>query len=127
MNIQILILDNDKAMRQLLALSVRREGCRAHTSANSDQAEAQLRQGGIDFLLLDLNLGGGGSGEKLAERWAQDNLLPPFYVVTGTPDDHRLATLEGLSQFRGVIAKPFPVLELCGKIKAEITAKEEEL
>jgi len=32
-----------------------------------------------------------------------------------------------LSQFRGVIAKPFPVLELCGKIKAEITAKEEEL
>jgi len=127
MTVQVLILDNDHAMRDLLEVAVSRNVCVGRAVASSGEAEEILREGEVDFMLLDLNLGGGDSGEALAIDWAQREIMPPFFLVTGTPEDARLAALANLPLARGIIPKPFQVLELSGRIVAELeNCKEQE-
>lgn len=115
---RVLVLDNDAALGQLLGLVLARGGLEPLVVARADAAERRLRAGGIDFLLLDLNLASGRSGERLALEWERAGILPPFLIVTGTPSDERLAGLAGLPSFQGVVAKPFSVVELAERIRA---------
>ncbi|HEX9794699.1 MAG TPA: response regulator [Planctomycetota bacterium] len=114
----VLVLDNDRALRDLLVLAVGRAGVPVCAAADAEEAERVLRAGGIGLLLLDLHLGGGRSGHQLARAWEQAGLLPQFLVVTGTPEDPALAELDRMPGFRGVIAKPFSVLELAERARA---------
>ncbi|MCH2112592.1 MAG: hypothetical protein MK213_07015 [Planctomycetes bacterium] len=113
----VLILDNDQALRQLLELAMRQGGIQPITCALASEAEPLLQNGSIQFMLLDLNLAAGESGEVLAQSWHAAGCLPPFFMVTGTPDDPRLNCLEAFPEFRGVIAKPFSILELVEQVR----------
>ncbi len=124
MSPRVLVLDNDSALGELLALAFQRGGLEPEVCRSSAEAEQALRGARADFLVLDLNLGGGDSGEQLAHRWSLEGLLPPFLMLTGTPLDPRLEQVRGLAQFRGVIAKPFSLLELAERIRAEAARPE---
>ncbi|MDP6849600.1 MAG: hypothetical protein QGH51_07530 [Planctomycetota bacterium] len=112
---RVLVLDNDLSLRELLALALGRVDCEAVLCAHAQEAEELLES--ADFLLLDLNLSEGNSGEQLALHWHSKGILPPFLMVTGTPDDARVASLESLPTFHGVVAKPFSILELVEQVR----------
>ncbi len=114
---RVLVLDNDASLGELLALALERGGVEPRVVSRATEAEEVLQDGAVDFLVLDLNLGGGDSGERLALRWHEAGLLVPFLMLTGTPLDERLSLLEGLPGFRGVLAKPFSVLELARHVR----------
>ena len=55
----------------------------------SSEAEALSRLAAerVDFIFLDLNLGGGGSGSHLLERLRSDKIRIPVIVITGSGDE----------------------------------------
>jgi DNA-binding response OmpR family regulator len=114
---RVLVLDNDDSIGELLALALRRASLQPTVVARADEAEAVLRERAAEFLLLDLNLGAGDSGERLAQRWDHEGILPPFLVLTGTPHDERLVELDGVPGFQGVVAKPFSILDLADRVR----------
>lgn len=120
---RILVLDNDRAMRGLLAIAVERGGHEVLQAGTVDEAESALRAAGpADGMLLDLHLGGGHSGVSVVERWRESEWLAPFLVVTGTPEDHSLSRLDGEPRFHGVLAKPFLIEELLQRVEALLEA-----
>ena len=65
---KILVLDNDRSMRELFALALRMQGLESVTVGTVEEAEAALPD--VAALLLDFHLGGGHSGAVVARRWA---------------------------------------------------------
>jgi len=113
-----LVLDNDRAMRELIGLVLKRAGFMALPAASLEDAEDWLASAQVDAMLLDLHLGGGHSGVSVVHRWRAKSFLAPFLVVTGTPDDPSLAELEGEPLCGGVVAKPFSIDELSRRAAA---------
>ncbi|MCZ6553402.1 MAG: response regulator [SAR324 cluster bacterium] len=108
----VLVLDNDSSLRDLLRMVLEGAGLEVVTAATEDEARAVVAERPVDLLLLDLNLGEGGCGSVLVESWTPAGCLPPIFLVTGTPDDQRLETIEASPAFRGLWAKPFSLLDL---------------
>jgi DNA-binding response OmpR family regulator len=114
---RFLVLDNDRSMRGLLALALERGGHEVVQAGTVDEADAALAEGApVDGMLLDLHLGGGHSGVSVVERWSGSQQLAPFLVVTGTPEDASLASLDCEEHFRGVLGKPFMIDELLERV-----------
>ena len=99
-------------MRDLLAMAVQRQGMNPRPASTVEEAEKELLMGDIDMMLLDLNLGGGHTGVSLALEWHQRGCLVPFTVVTGTPNHPALTELDGVTEYCGLLAKPFPIPDL---------------
>lgn len=113
---RILVLDNDRAMRELLCEALRRGGHQALPAGRADEAESLLAEEPVDGMLLDLNLGGGHTGASLVERWSAASRLAPFLIVTGTPEHPELDALGRIDSFRGVVAKPFDLGDLLTRV-----------
>lgn len=63
----ILIVDDEHAIRRTLALLLESEGYRAFEAADSAEAKARLAEDGIDLVILDLRLGADSGIEVLRE------------------------------------------------------------
>ncbi|MBT3340567.1 MAG: hypothetical protein HOM34_00955 [Planctomycetes bacterium] len=113
---QVLVFDNDASLRDLIELAVSTTGANVVVAATAQEAEAFLLQGNVVCLLLDLHLGGGRTGADCARDWAARDLLPAFWVVTGTPDDPMAAGLDALPGFQRIIGKPFDVLGMASEV-----------
>mgnify|MGYP003956227077 CR=1 FL=1 len=104
-------------MRDLFALALQQVGMQACPAGTATQAEKVMSKGDLDFMIVDLNLGGGHTGVSLALDWHKRGCLLPFMVVTGTPEHSSLASLNGLPGFQGVLSKPFPIDELLIRLR----------
>lgn len=62
---EILLLDDDKATRQWLAMVLNAEGYTCHSATNPKEAEAHLRQRDIQLALVDIYLGSANGVEFL--------------------------------------------------------------
>lgn len=113
---RILVVDNDASMRQLLELAFRQEGHEVFATGCPEKARLALAEGGVAAMLLDYHLGAGVSGTILLERWRQERELPPFWLVTGMPDDPEVLAAKELEGCQGVVGKPFPVLQLVADV-----------
>lgn len=112
------MLDNDFRMRDLLAFALRGRGLEVVLTDRLESAEAEL--GSCDGLLLDFHLGEGRSGAELARKWAGEGRLPPFWLVTGDPEQADVQGLRELEQLRGVVGKPFSVVELAEGVEGTL-------
>lgn len=121
---RVLVVDNDPALCRLLEMAFARAGLEVVAAERAEQAEAALAAGGCAAMLLDLNLGGGTSGAGFL-RALDGQALPPCWLVTGTPDDPRVADAAVHPALRRVVAKPFPVLELVDEVAAVIAGRRE--
>ena len=121
----VLVLDNDAPLRTLLRAALGKH-CDLRLCSHAAEAEQALLSGGVSVLLLDLHLGGGHSGDVLALDWARRGLLPPFLVLTGMAEDPRLKALIGLSEYGGLIAKPFSVADLIAQVLRLATPAKEQ-
>ena len=102
---RILVIDDDRSIREALNKLLRGEGYDTLLAANSDQALAHFGCGNVDLLLLDLNLPTK-NGWDLFERFTEINPLVPIIIITGRADQSALAAGAGVG---ALLEKPVDV------------------
>jgi len=111
----ILVVDDDPAIRELLAEYLTENELRVTTAANGSEMTEALRNLVIDLVLLDLRLGGE-DGMQLARRLRETSEVPVI-ILTGKRDEaDRVMGLEIAAD--DYITKPFSNRELLARIRA---------
>lgn len=89
----VLIVDDDKGVRELLEVLVRKEGFRVETAVDGEDALARARKSLPHIILLDLMLPKSGGFEVLHELQAEETAGIPVIVITGRNMDGSTADL----------------------------------
>ena len=82
MEFRILIVDDEKNIREGLAEYLETEGFRTVCAANGEEAWKRFNKGDIDLVITDLRMPGM-SGEELLKRVISDSPGLPVIVLTG--------------------------------------------
>lgn len=123
---KILVVDNDAGMRNLLAMAFRQHGLETFLTDSIQEAEAFLAEGSCGAILMDYHLGAGASGAQVLSRWQAAGDLPPFWLVTGTPEEAEKDGVQEIPGFKGTVAKPFSILDLIAAVQAEAFPQDVE-
>ena len=120
--VNVLVVEDEPAIAESLAYSLRREGYGVNIAATL--AEAEGRAAGVDLVILDLMLPDGSGFDLLAHlrRLAQ----PPAIIILSSRDQEadRVAGLEtGADDY---VTKPFSPREVVARVRAVLrrTARE---
>ncbi len=110
----ILIVDDDKDIRQLLKTYLEKHGLRATTVANGKGMFAELDRGHFDLIVLDLMLPGE-DGLSLCRRLrANSNVAVIMLTALGEETDRIVGLEIGADDY---VTKPFNPRELLARIK----------
>lgn len=103
----VLVVDDSKVFRDLVAMLLENEGFRVRTAVDGADAVQQLAARPPDALVLDLIMPNG-NGEDVLRARQEQQLAPDAYVVVLTADDspERPAELAGLGVTE-FVTKPF--------------------
>jgi DNA-binding response OmpR family regulator len=112
----ILVVDDEKSIRSLLRLYLTEAGFTVAEAADGQAAVSQVRQGGIDLVLLDLMLPEI-DGLDVCRRLRESNGHVPIIMVTARDDEaSRVAGLElGADDY---VTKPFSPREVVARVRA---------
>ena len=113
----VLIVDDDRGIRELLAAYLEKNGMRASAAANGRQMRAVLDQGAPDLIVLDLMLPGE-DGLAICRdlRAGKFRTVPILMLTARSEETDRIVGLEmGADDY---LAKPFAVRELLARIRA---------
>jgi DNA-binding response OmpR family regulator len=114
---EILVVDDDTAIREMLIEYLSSHGFHAEGRANAAEAHAAVNAKPYDLVLLDLGLPDG-DGADLARRWREQCAMPIIYV-TGRRDQADL--IMGLELAADdYIIKPFSMREVLARMRAVI-------
>lgn len=121
--ISLLLIEDDDAIRTLLARGLRAHGYVVDQAADGGSGLEKALTGAYDLVLLDLGLQGWHGFEILAQ--CRSRVGTPFIVITARTDlDARLRSFEhGAVDW---IAKPLFVEELVARIRARLGRHREE-
>ena len=113
----ILIVDDDREIRELLAAYLQKNGMRATTAANGRQMRSALEENQIDLIVLDLMMPGEDGltlcRELRAGRW---RAVPVLMLTARDEEADRIVGLEmGADDY---LTKPFAVRELFARIRS---------
>ena len=111
----ILIVDDHREIRDLLARFLRKHGMRTSVAANAADAKKILKTSAIDLIVLDIMMPGE-DGLSLA-RSLRESKHTPFILLTALAEEtDRIVGLEiGADDY---VTKPFNPRELIARIKA---------
>jgi DNA-binding response OmpR family regulator len=115
---RVLLVDDDKSVRESLTEVLVCEGYLVEQAANGEEALRCLDLKRVDIVLLDLNmprLNGWDTFEKIVERWP----LIPILIITARPNQLFMAASAGAA---GLLEKPVDIPAMMGAIR---TALEE--
>ncbi len=111
----ILVVDDDREIRDLVARYLRQHGYRVQSAADGVQMRRELADWSFDLVILDLMLPGE-DGLTLCRRLRADSNLPVIMLTAMGEETDRIIGLEmGADDY---IAKPFNPRELLARIKA---------
>ena len=111
----ILVVDDDREIRDLLGRYLSREGFRVSTAADGRALRQTLGDRAIDLVILDLMLPGD-DGLTLCREIRAASVLPVIMLTAKGDDVDRIVGLEmGADDY---LAKPFNPRELLARIKA---------
>lgn len=111
----ILIVDDDREIRTLLASYLERQGLRCTAVADGREMQATLAKGRFDLIVLDLMLPGE-DGFSLCRNLRTKSDIPVLMLTARTEDMDRILGLEmGADDY---LAKPFVPRELVARIRA---------
>ncbi len=109
----LLVVDDDRRIRDLLSRYLQREGFRVTTAENAADARAKLGGLAFDLLILDVMMPGE-SGFELAKSIRQTSQVPILMLTARAEKESRIAGLEiGADDY---VAKPFEARELSLRI-----------
>ncbi|ABR89809.1 two components system response regulator [Janthinobacterium sp. Marseille] len=116
-NDHILIVDDDREIRELLASYLEKNGMRTSLAANGRQMRTVLEQGSVDLIVLDLMLPGEDGltlcRELRAGKW---RTIPVLMLTARNEETDRIIGLEmGADDY---LSKPFAVRELFARIRS---------
>lgn len=111
----VLVVDDDKDIRDLLHKLFVAEGYRCSVAGNGDEMFARLAQERFDLILLDVMMPGR-DGFELCRMLQSDPVMPPVIMLTAKDDEiDRVVGLElGAEDY---IVKPFGRRELMARVK----------
>jgi DNA-binding response OmpR family regulator len=111
----ILVVEDEKALRETLAYNLTNEGYEVETSADGLDAFEKAHQGNYSLILLDIMLPGMDGFEICRKIRAEKNT--PILMLTARDDEiDRIVGLEvGADDYMG---KPFSMRELLARVKA---------
>src|SRR6266511_5965177 len=111
----VLVVDDDREIRDLVAKFLTRHGCRATTVADGKEMRRALADLRIDLVVLDLMLPGE-DGLSLCRRLRAESDLPVIMLTAMREDIDRILGLElGADDY---LPKPFNPRELLARIRA---------
>ena len=116
----ILIVDDEPAIRQMLGFTLAGDGYSYHEAADADEATVALSEGAPDLILLDWMLPGI-SGVDLARRLKRDPKTAEIPIIMLTAKGDEADKVKGLDiGADDYITKPFSTRELLARIRAVI-------
>lgn len=111
----ILIVDDDREIRDLLSQFLQKHGYQAHTVGDGQSMHQQLAQSEYDLIVLDLMLPGD-DGLSLCQQLRARSTVPIIMLTAVGEDMDRIIGLEmGADDY---VTKPFNPRELLARIKA---------
>ena len=115
----IAIVDDDSAIRELLAAHLQRQGFRVGCAASGRELRALLAQSPVDLVVLDVMMPGEDGLALLRWLRAGDHRTTPVLMLTALGDDvDRIIGLElGADDY---MAKPFSPRELVARVRARL-------
>lgn len=116
-NDHVLIVDDDREIRELLASYLEKNGMRASLAANGRQMRALLDQVPVDLIVLDLMLPGEDGLTLCRElRSGKWRTVPVLMLTARSEETDRIIGLEmGADDY---LTKPFAVRELLARIRS---------
>jgi two-component system phosphate regulon response regulator OmpR len=109
----VLVVDDDRRIRDLLSRYLQREGYRVTTARSAAEARARLDGLAFDLLILDVMMPGE-SGFELAKSLRKTSQVPILMLTARAEAESRIAGLEiGADDY---VAKPFEARELSLRI-----------
>jgi PAS domain S-box-containing protein len=117
----ILLVEDDALLRHAMAAALQARGFRVSQAEDGETAMRLLSQGGVSLLFTDVRMPGALSGVDLAvaarTRWPD----LPVLLATGYAD---APELEGWAKREDVLAKPYAVDDLVGRMLAMMRTHE---
>ena len=118
MHKRILIVDDEPAIREMVAFALRKGEYEPVHAADAREAQESIANRVPDLILLDWMLPGA-SGIELARRWRRDDLtreIPIIMLTARGEENDRVGGLEaGVDDY---VVKPFSARELLARIRA---------
>lgn len=112
----ILVVDDDREIRDLLARFLAKHGLRVSSAANGREMHARLEDSAVDLIVLDVMMPGEDGLTLTRNLRAGKNAIPIIMLTAMGEDTDRIVGLEmGADDY---VAKPFNPRELLARIKA---------
>jgi two-component system phosphate regulon response regulator PhoB len=123
---RILIVDDEPAIREMVAYALRKGEYEPMHAGDAREAQAAIADRVPDLILLDWMLPGT-SGLELARRWRRDDLtrdVPIIMLTARGEENDRVGGLEaGVDDY---VVKPFSARELLARIRAVMRRSRED-
>ncbi len=120
---KILIVDDEEAIRQMLAFALQGEGYECKQAANTTEAQAHMSRERPDLILLDWMLPGI-SGVDFVRRIRRDTRLNQVPILMLTAKADEADKIRGLdSGADDYITKPFSTREMLARVRATLRRK----
>ncbi len=119
----VLIVDNDKTVRDTIQRIVERMGYRSLSVERATRAASAIVEEQIDAMLLDLHMPGPHGDHLLAHLKRRNLPIPPTIIVSGYLHEDRIGPLIELG-ICGIIAKPFEVKRLMDELRRVLEGEE---
>lgn len=118
---QLLIVDDDREIRELLNEYLTRAGFEVLTAAEGNEMRQQLAQHSPDLIILDIMMPGD-DGFTLCQQIRRDSQVPIIMLTAASDEADRVIGLElGADDY---IAKPFSPREVVLRIKAVLRRRQ---
>ncbi len=121
---RILVVEDDRALREGVAMNLRMQGYEVITAADGDAGMELAFSGGADLVVLDIMMPGW-SGLDILEELRERGLDVPVLILSArnkTPD--KVAGLKlGADDY---LAKPFDLFELLARVEAMLRRRRAE-
>ena len=113
---RILVVEDDRTLRQALVFNLEREGYDVRSAVDGEQALAAARDGGLDLMLLDLMLPGM-SGLEVLRTMRAEGVETAVVILSakGAEVDRVVGLKVGADDY---IAKPFSRPELLARVES---------
>ncbi len=123
---RIIVVDDDKEVREIVSFVLGRNGFEVVTACNGQQLHQLLAQKLPDLIILDVMMPGE-DGYRICHHLRSESLTQhiPIMIMTAHAEDiyQRISVDLGAAQH---ITKPFHPLELAEKVKALLEVKRKQ-